>query len=204
MSILPPAVVGKHGEKAHINLYETFSVRAHRLNITSCVSIKGSSWIQKKKTAFLGAFFFSRLLTFPAGNVDQSEMIVVGIAKTFWWLANSSVSVVTQPCGSAAAFCCVILVCVVISNGPSFHSSQVSWLFPFPCNLGKPKLFFLCIYIDLFCFSSYLCSFNVNLERISVHILHFKIKLSLNLLNTGLCMLPQTEKQAHTAAMKHQ
>lgn len=27
--------------------------------------------------------------------------------------------------------CCVILVRVVISNGPSFHSSQDNWLFPF-------------------------------------------------------------------------
>lgn len=177
MSILPPAVVGKRGEKAHINLYETFCVCAHRLSITS-TSIKGSFWIPKKNMSHMRFFFSSWLYLHRgicAGNVDQSEVIVVGITKTFWWLANSRVSVVTQPCGSAAAFCCVILVCIVISNGPSFHSSQVNCLFPSPCNLGKPKLLFSCIYIDLFCFSSYLYSFNVNLERTSVHILLIRL-----------------------------
>lgn len=142
--------------------------------------LRGSSWIQKKTWATWGFFFFSSWLYLHRGicaaNVDQSEVIVVGIAKSFWWLANSSASIVTQPCGSAAAFCCVILVRIVISNAPSFHSSQVNWLFPSPCNLGKPKLLFSCLYIDLFCFSSYLYSFNVNLERTSVHILLIGLK----------------------------
>lgn len=127
-------------------------VRAHHLNITSCVSIKGLSWILSGSSPLAIILFiapapnFIRMVEFMQEMLIKVKWALLARQKPFggWKIhAEWSVSIITQPCGSAAAFCCVILVCIVISNGPSFHSSQVSWLFPFPCNLGKPKLLFL-------------------------------------------------------------
>lgn len=139
MSFLPPAVLSsKCGKKAHINVYETFCL-SMPVQFTSGVFVKGSSW------TLSGSCFISTddVAISSVGSklyLHHRVCAILCVNGPFWhrknlWCcwqihAEWSVAVVTQAL-AVLQLTAVILVCIVISSGPSFHSSQDTCLFPF-------------------------------------------------------------------------